>query len=310
MKSKPALTFLALTLIWGASFLWIKIAVEDLGPYGLVAIRLLLGLLGLSVFLIVQRPKVPRDVLTWRHLVILGLMNTALPWFLISWAEQSIDSALATVLNSTVPLFTIVIAHLALRDDRMTIARVLGIALGFSGVLVLIQRHSAVSPSDVTSAVQGAVDAAGGVARGLPHRPILGEVAMLIASLFYGASGVYARRNLRGVGATVQAFYSMLVASVVMWAMLPVLEPAFHLPTEPRVWVAVVWLGVLGAGVASFLLYYLLHAIGPSRTSFVTYTIPLVGVTLGVVVLHEALDWYLVAGTILIVSGVWVVNRR
>ncbi|MFQ5512471.1 MAG: DMT family transporter [Candidatus Krumholzibacteriia bacterium] len=280
--------FLFLTLVWGASFLWIKIAVEDVGPYVLVALRLVLGLAGLTAILAIQRPRLPRDRRTWLALAILGVTNTSLPWFLISWAEQSIDSALATVLNGTVPLMTIVLAHVMLRDDRMTIPRILGLLIGFTGVTVLARRG------------------ADGNAAG----SLMGQGGMLLAAALYAFSAVYARRSLRHVTPLVQAFYSMLIATAIMWAALPLFGVELVMPSRPVVWVALVWLGVFGAGIASWILYYLLHAVGPTRTSLVTYMIPVVGVTLGVVVLKELLDFHLVAGTILIVSGVWVVTRR
>jgi drug/metabolite transporter (DMT)-like permease len=295
MKSGIWAAFIVLTVVWGASFLWIKIAVEDIGPYTLVALRMLFGLLGLLCFVVIQRPPVPRDAKTWRALLILGLLNSALPWLLISWAEQTIDSALATVLNSTVPLFTILIAHVYLRDDRMTRQRVAGLLIGFGGVLVLMQRSGGVT--DAMAAL--------GVRSSLP-----GQLAMLAATLLYAISAVHARRNLRHTSALVQAFYSMLVATALMWIALPVLKEPLRMPSGPQTWSAILWLGVLGAGVASYLFYFLLHAVGPTRASFVTYTIPIVGVSLGVIVLKEALDVYLFVGTVLIVSGVWVVNRR
>lgn len=292
MRIKIWTAFILLTLIWGASFLWIKIAVLEVGPYVLVAFRLLFGLLGLVGFVILRRPRLPRDAKTLRALVVLGVLNSALPWMLISWAEETIDSALATVLNGTVPLFTILIAHLALRDDRMTVPRVMGLLLGFFGVLTLTQRGS----GELGSPRAGS--------------DFLGQLAMLAASASYAVSGVYARRNLAHTPVLVQAFYSMLVAAVLMWIALPFLERTVVIPGSVLTWVAIAWLGVLGAGIASYLFFFLLHTIGPTRSSLVTYTIPVVGVALGVLVLDERLDWFLVVGTILIVSGVWVVHRK
>ncbi|MEE9269935.1 MAG: DMT family transporter [Candidatus Krumholzibacteria bacterium] len=292
MNTRVAGAFLFLTLVWGASFLWIKIAVEDVGPYALVAVRLVFGLAWLVVILAVQKPRLPRDRRTWRALVILGFTNTALPWLLISWAEQSIDSALATVLNGTVPLFTILLAHFLLRDDRMSVPRILGLLVGFSGVVVLARRTVGVE-----------TDAA--MTPGL-----LGQGAMLGAAILYAFSSVFARRHLREVPPVVVAFYSMAIATAILWLALPLSSVSLALPSRPVVWIALIWLGVLGAGVASYILYFLLQTVGPTRTSLVTYMIPVVGVTLGVVVLKELLDFNLVAGTVLIVSGVWVVGRK
>ena len=139
---------------------------------------------------------------------------------------------------------------------------------------------------------------------------LLGQGAMLLSSAFYAVSNVYARAKLKGVPTIVQAFYTMLLADAVMWMVTPAVERPFTLPVEGLTWVAIAWLGVLGAGVSYVIFYYLLHSIGPTRVAVVTYTLPVVGVTLGVLLLKEDLTWPLVVGSILIVSGVWGVNRR
>ncbi len=139
---------------------------------------------------------------------------------------------------------------------------------------------------------------------------ILGQGAMLVSSAFYGISNVYARAKLRGIPPIIQAFYTMLLADAVMWAVTPAIERPFTLPAEGLTWIAIAWLGMLGAGVCYVIFYHLLHTIGPTRVAMVTYTLPVVGVTLGVVLLKETLDWPLVMGSILVVSGIWVVNRR
>ena len=292
MKIREWIAFLSLTLIWGASFLWIKIAVQEVNPFSLVVFRITLGLLGLLIFFPIKKPTIPRRTRTWVDLAILGIFSSAIPWMLISWAEQAIDSALAGVLNGTVPLFTIIIAHLVIHDDRMTPGRVAGLLAGFAGVVVLTQR-----------------DGAGLFTTGL-NRNLLGQGAMLLASLSYAISGVHARRHLRNVGALVQAFFSMVFSLVFLVVAGALFGQPLEVPRETDTWVALCWLGVLGAGIASFIFYYLLHAIGPTRASLVTYTIPVVGVTLGVLVLSERLDWALAVGTLLIVSGVWIVNRK
>jgi drug/metabolite transporter (DMT)-like permease len=111
------------------------------------------------------------------------------------------------------------------------------------------------------------------------------------------------------VPSIVQAFYTMLLADAVMWIVTPVVEAPFTLPTLGLTWLAITWLGVLGAGISYLIFYYLLHTIGPTRISMVTYTIPVVGVVLGVLFLGERLDWPLLAGTVLIVAGVWGARR-
>jgi drug/metabolite transporter (DMT)-like permease len=287
MKTKDWLAFLGLSLAWGSSFFWIKIAVQDIGPFMLVALRVLFGILGLVAVLLVRRPARPADPRLWRNLLILGLTNTALPFVLISWAEQHIDSAVAAVLNSSVPLFTMVIAHFVLTDDRMTRRRVLGLVVGFLGVVVLTAR-----------------DLGGDVRLNL-----LAQGAMILAVLFYAGSSVFARRNTQGASPVIQALVPLLAADTFIWALVPITESPVHFPTLSLTWIALLWLGLIGSCTAYLLYYYLIHAVGPTRTTMVTYTFPVVGLALGVLVLHEALDFSLVAGAALIVGSLLIVNR-
>jgi len=291
LKARVWTAFIVLTLVWGASFLWIKVAVEDIGAWSLVAFRIVFGVLGLVPFLLFKKPALPRGRTTWIALLLLGVTSAAAPWMLISWAEETIDSALATVLNSTVPLFTILIAHFALHDDRITKYRVIGLLLGFLGVVALTGRDGG-----FTSFGSGS--------------NLWGQLAMLAAACLYAMSGVIARRYLRHLTALVQAFWSMLIGAVLIWICLPLLGISLNVSANSVTWASILWLGILGAGIASMLFYFMLHAIGPTRASLVTYSIPVVGVTLGVLILGEPLDIYLISGMVLIVAGVSVVNRK
>jgi drug/metabolite transporter (DMT)-like permease len=281
--------FLLLGLIWGTSFLWIKIGVRELAPFTLVGFRLLFGLLTMSIVIVFRRPAFPRDRRTWFFLCLMGLTNTALPFVLITWGEVSVDSAVAAVLNSSMPLFTLVIAHFFLADERMTIPRVIGLALGFCGILLLFSRDLGRH----------------GFSEGL-----LGQLAILAAALSYAISSVYARRTLKNVATMVQAFVPMLVADSIIWIGAFTLEGPLHLPQAPLTWVAVAWLGILGSALAYLLYYGLLHRVGSTRTSLVTYVFPVVGVAAGVLFLGEQLDWHLAAGALLVVLGIVIVNRR
>ncbi len=288
MKPKDLLAFIGLSLAWGSSFYWIKIAVGEVGPFVLVAFRLLFGILGLAVVLFFNRPIAPMDRRTWQNLLILGITNTALPFVLISWAEQHIDSAVASILNSSVPLFTMVIAHFALTDDRMTPRRVLGLLVGFAGVVVLTVR-----------------DIGGDVRLNL-----LAQGAMILAVLFYAGSSVMARRNTKGIQPAVQALIPLLSAEAFITTGALLVESPIQFPTLPMTWIALIWLGLIGSCLAYLFYFYLLHSIGPTRATMVTYTFPVVGVALGVFLLGETLDIYLVSGAVLILGSLLIVNRK
>lgn len=288
MKPKHWLVFIVLGLIWSSSFLWIKIGVQEIGPMALTAFRMLFGALTAVIIGIHQGVQWPRDAKTWRDFAILGPASLAIPIFFISWGEQTIDSAVASILNATVPLFTIFIAHIFLQDDKMTVQKVLGLLIGFAGVVVLMSE-------DITSGAQGS---------------ILGQGAVILASLFYAGSGVFARRVTRNIDGTVRGALPLVTAALFMWAIGPWAEKPFEFPSLPLTWTAILWLGVLGSGVAVLMLYYLIHEIGPTRTSMVTYLFPVGGVILGVIFLNEHLSWQLVAGTILIILSLVVVNWK
>ena len=286
MQPKHWTAFIILGGVWSASFLWIKIALEEIGPNTLVAWRVLFGLLFAGGAVLLQRKAWPRDWTGWLPFLILGVTSVAIPFFLITWGELSIASAVASILNATVPLFTIVIAHLFLQDDRITVQRVIGLFIGFIGVVVLLSE-------DLLAGVHGSV---------------LGQAAVILASIFYAASSVYARRKTQSAPGLVRGAAPLVSATVVMWMVAPALESPFKIPQLPITWIAILWLGVLGSGLALILWYYLLHEIGPTRTGMVTYIFPLGGVILGVIFLNEHLSWQLAVGALLIISSIVVVN--
>lgn len=287
MKLKHWFIFILLGAIWSSSFMWIKIAVQDISPITLVGFRVLFGLLfGIAVILI-QQVQLQRNLKEWIPLFVLGITNVALPFFLISWGEQSIDSAVASILNATVPLFTILIAHFLLQDDKMTAPKVLGLLMGFAGVVILMSKDIGASLGS-----------------------LLGQFAIVLASAFYAGGGVYARKTTQDLPGIMRSAGPLLPATVVMWLAMFLVESPVKFPQLGITWIALLFLGVLGSGFAFVLSYYLLHEIGPTRTSMVTYLFPLGGVILGVVFLNEDLSWQLVIGAVLIVLSLVVANMQ
>ncbi len=282
----------ALALMWGSSYLFIKIGVETLPPLSLVLLRVLVGLAILLAVVAVTRTPLPRDARTIGHLAVLGAVNVAIPFWLIGWAEQHIDSGLAGILQSTSPFFTLVIAASFVHDEHITRGRLVGIGLGFAGIVVL-----------------SAQDVAGlGSASGLER--VLAELAVVGASLAYSIGNTYARRTLRNARPLVLATGQVGGAAVVVAVLTLLIDGGVTLPAVPEAAVSVLWLGAIGTGFAYILFFRLLTGWGPTRASLVAYLLPVVAVILGVVVLGESVDAFFVAGAALIVAGVWVVNRR
>ncbi len=285
VKAKNWFNFILLGAIWSSSFLWIKIAVQEVGPITLVAFRVLFGLLFGLVIILIQRPVLPRSLRAWVPTLVLGITNVAIPFFLISWGEQSIDSGVASILDATVPLFTILLAHYMLRDDKITLPKVLGLVSGFAGVVVLMSRDLGVS-----------------------HSSVLGQLAVVVASIFYAGSAVFARKQTEDFPDIARSVGPLISSTAVMWLAVPLAESPLKLPQLPITWIALLWLGILGSGFAFILLYRLIHEIGPTRTSMVTYLFPLGGVILGVLFLKEQISWEVVVGALLIIAGMAFVN--
>lgn len=290
MKPREWVAFLVLGLTWGSSFLWIKIAVQEVGPFTLVAFRLLFGALGLLAVVLTRRPRLPANRQLWLAMVVLGVTNTAVPFVLISWGEQFIDSGVASILNATVPLFTMLIAHFFLHDERITRMRAFGLVVGFAGILVLFGREPG--------------------AQGAGSSRLLGELAGLAAAVSYAGSSVFARRVLRNVSPLLQATVTVAVADGLVWLAVPLVESPFRAPSTPLTWFALAWLGLLGSCLAYVLYYFLIQNVGSTRTTMVTYLLPVIGVALGVVFLGEQLSARLALGTALVIAGIWVVTTN
>ncbi len=267
--------------------MWIKLALQEISPTVLVAFRVLFGLLFGIVIIFIQRVKLPRDFKSWLPLLLLGITNFAAPFFLISWGEMSVDSSVAAILDSTVPLFTIFIAHYLLKDDKMTVPKVLGLLIGFAGVVVLLSKDVGASAST-----------------------ILGQAAVVVASIFYAGSAVYVRRTTQDMPGILRSTGPLLSASAVMWVAVFFTDSQVQMPALELTWVALLFLGVIGSGLAFLLAFYLIHEIGPTRSTMVTYIFPLGGVILGVIFLHEQITWQLITGGILILVSLVVANWK
>ncbi len=288
MKLKECSAFWLLGLVWGSSFLWIKIAVEQMGPLAVAAFRQSFGLLGLLAVMAVQRQRFPRGRDVLLSYMTLGVLQSAVPFALIAWGETRIDSGLAAILNGTMPLFTILIAHAWLHDDKITPARLAGLGLGFGGVVVL-----------------GSRDLAPGGLAGTAW----GQLAILAATVSYAVAAIYSRRHLRHEPPLVQATMVVLVGDTLLWSAVAIGERPVHIPMAPLPWIALLWLGLLGSCLAYLLYFYLIRAWGPTRASLVTYVFPAIGLVLGVIFLGERIDGRLGTGSLLVIAGILVVAR-
>jgi drug/metabolite transporter (DMT)-like permease len=281
--------FVLLGLIWGSSFAWIKIAVADVPPATLVAWRMSLGALGMLALIAALRLPRPHGAGEWLPLMVLGAVNAAIPIFLISWGQQWVDSGTAAVLNSLTPIFSLVIAGLALRVEPVTALRVIGLLLGFVGAAILASRQ-----------LELRADAAG----------LIGALAVVLAAFSYAVGASYARHRIQRTHRYVVAGGTLLFAAVDAWVLALLADGGVVLPTELPTVIAIAWLGILGSFVAYVLFFFLIEHLGATMASMVTYLFPVVGVGLGVLALGEPMDVRLAAGTILVLIGIIVVSVR
>lgn len=281
--------FVLLGLIWGSSFAWIKVAVDEIPPASLVAWRMALGAAGMLVLLGVMRTRLPRGVGEWLPLAVLGAVNAAVPIFLISWGEQFVDSGTAAVLNSLTPIFSLVIAGVALRVEPVTLLRVIGLVLGFLGAGLLASREF-----DLRA------DASG----------LIGAGAVVLAAFSYAVGASYARHRIRSTHRYVVAGGTLIFAAIYTTILALVTDGGLIVPTQLDTLIAVAWLGLLGSFVAYVLFFFLIEHLGATIASMVTYIFPVVGVGLGVLLLGERMDLRLAIGTALVLAGIAVVTLR
>jgi len=282
------LVWLALGFMWGSSYLFIKIAVDDFGTFTLIALRLLIGAAFLWTVVLLARQELPREPRIYGHLLVMACINIAIPFALITWAERSVDSSIAAILTSAVPLFVIIIAPFFLPDEPIRINGVAGLLVGFIGVVVLTSRGLASGTSS---------DA-------------LGELALLGAALSYALGGIYSRRNVRGLRPMIPAVFQVTIALLITGTVALLFEHPWTATPDAQSIFAIVWLGLLGSGLAYLAFFHVLSHWGATRTAMVAYMIPVVGIVLGVLVLNEPVDPRLLAGTALVVGGVALVNSR
>jgi len=271
---------LALAAIWGSSFLFIKVAVRELSPGEVVFGRVLIGAIALL-------PAIPFLGGGWRRiweslrrfawpLLLLGVFNAALPFWLLAWSEKKLDSGLAAVLQASMPLFTAIFAYAWTHSERVTGARLVGVVVGFLGVLLLV-------------GVQ-------------PRGDVLSALAVLLTAFLYAGSTVYAGMRLRESPAFVTSLGSLVCATL---ATLPL--GIADLPSEAPGWKAigsVVALGAVGLSVAYLLYFTIIAGAGAPYAALVTYLVPALALVYGSVFLDEPVTASAVGGLVLILAGV------
>jgi len=272
--------------MWGASFLFIKVAVEELAPIDVALGRTAIGALTLIAILLATRTALPRGARLWGHLLIAGTLFNAVPFALFAYGEERVSSVLAGIWNATTPLLTLLVVLAVLPGERPTRRRIAGLLIGFAGVLVVL-----------------------GPWRDLGGSALAGQLMCLGAAACYALGFGHTRRFLAGRSESGIALASgqLLCATVLLTIATAVAggaPPALGGDTVA----SMLCLGALGSGVAYLLNYSIIRRAGATTASTVTYLIPLFSTVLGVVVLGEALSWNQPAGAAIVLAGVAIAN--
>lgn len=282
------LRFAALSLIWGFSFLLIKVGTDGYAPFQVTLGRLVFGTAVLAAAMAVKREPLPRGARTWSHLAVAAFLLNALPFSLFAYAELTIPSALAGICNATSPLWGMALSLAALSEDRPTRVRFAGLGLGFVGVLTVL----------------GAWQGFGGL-------DARGTAMALLASLSYAVGWIYVRRTLADSG---HSHLSMTGTQLLLaTAQLAFVTPLFtslpaHFSLIPLL--AIAALGALGTGLAVLIQYGLVAEVGPTTAQMVTYFIPVIATAAGVAVLNEPLSWTTPAGAAIVLAGAALTQVR
>jgi drug/metabolite transporter (DMT)-like permease len=276
-----------LAVIWGWSFLFIKVAVGGMTPTTVAGARVALGAAVLLAVLRWQGTRLPRDPRLWGHFTVMAVTGSVLPFTLLAWGEERITSALAAVLNASTPLFT-ALCVAVLVGEPLRRMPALGLAIGFGGVAV----------------------AAGVGGADLAESSVTGSLAAVAAGAGYGLAFAWTKRHLMGVEPTVAAAGQLIAATILLAPLAVATSVVDGIDPAPRRLVSILLLGALGTGVAYALNYRVVHELGPTKASLVTYLVPVVAVAVGIATLGERFEPRILLGGVLIVLGVAVVSGR
>lgn len=282
------LRFAVLSVVWGFSFLLIKVGTEAYAPFHVALGRVFFGALALLTVLLVRREPLPRSLRTWAHLTVAALLLNTVPFSLFAYAELSIPSSLAGICNATSPLWGMALSLIALSEDRPTRRRFAGLGLGFLGVLTVLGAWQGFSGVDAK-----------------------GTALALLASLCYPVGWIYVRRTLASTPSSPVALTGaqLLIATVQLAAVSSLFTSA---PGSFPLWptLSVIALGTLGTGLALQMQYGLVAEIGPTTAQMVTYFIPVIATTAGVLLLGEQLHWNTPVGAAVVLAGAALTQAR
>lgn len=290
MSRRDWILLLTLSLLWGGSYLFIRIAVQDIATLTLVLGRVVIAAAALGALLVATGGGLPRGREVWLALAGMGLLNNIIPFTLIFWGQKEIGAGLASILNATTPLFTVLVAHGLTTDEKLTSAKLIGVALGIIGVAAMIG----------PAALDGL------------DRSIAAQTACLGAALSYAFANIFGRRFKQLPVAPMQTAFGTLTASAAIMLIVAgaIDQPWTAPPPGAAALGALLGLSLLSTALAYVLFYKILNSAGATNISLVTFLIPPSAILLGAIVLGERLEPRHVAGMVFIGLGLAAIDGR
>lgn len=278
---------LALSVIWGGSFFFIEIAVREISPLTIVLCRVGTAAIILLGYVYLSGKKMPASFSLWGAFAVMGALANLIPFSLIVWGQQYIDSSLASILNATTPIFSAILAHFLTKEEKLTANRITGVLIGWIGVVVLI-----------------GIDSLKGF--GI-H--VLGQIAVLFASLSYACSAIYGRR-FQGISPAVVAAGMLSSSAIMMMPIALIFEEPLSLNPSLTAWGALLGLSVICTSLAYIIYFRVLATAGATNSMLVTFLVPVSAIMLGVFILGERPGWNAFFGMFLIFTGLILIDGR
>lgn len=290
-KSKPnswLFAYLGTGIVWGASFLFISMAIQSFSPVGVAFWRMALGAAPIAIVAIIKRLPWPKTPIVWFHLLIVSLCMNAIPSFLFSYAELHVSSALAGIINAATPITTVLVILIAFREEKPKPYLLTGLLVGFIGVIVVL-----------------------GIWNGFGKTEPLAIGALILAVTLYGIGGPYARRYLTPLKLPIEVHVASQVGiSAVLLAPIYLTGPLLVAPLTWQAFVGISCLGLIGTGIAYIWYYQVMAAAGSAIANSVTYLSPVVAVIAGASLLREQISWNQLLGGAVVILGAMIAHGR
>ncbi|NCB38377.1 MAG: DMT family transporter [Erysipelotrichia bacterium] len=287
MRTRDWLWMILLSVIWGSAFMFIKIALREMPPFWLIYVRLTIAAAVMVCICLLMKLPFPVGWRNWLSIGFLGVINTGLPFYLITWAQQHVDSSTASILNATSPVFVMILAHFWTDDEKLTTRKVVGVFAGISGIVVM-----------VWSSLSNGIVLAG-----------MAQMAILGATFNYAISGIYARR-FRNISSTMVSAVSLLGAVLLLSPGLLSGGCPDLLSLAPLTWFAIAMLSIFCTGIAYIIYFRIIATAGATNAILVTLMIPVSALILGNIILGETLKANDIIGMLLIFSGLLIIDGR